>query len=170
MHGIRPRVKGICGFTLIELLVTVTILGILSAIAIPLYTGYQRGAARQEATANLQGLSICLEQYFAENGRYNPAADGALPITYNWQMNDAGAVTTPTSPAGLTSITTWLPCFQPQKSSGGTINKYNYSVTVGLANTYVATASGARKPVSSDIGANAFSIDNTGFKNGPWPH
>ena len=41
------------GFTMIELMVVVIIVAILSAIAVPLYTGYIKNSRKSEATARL---------------------------------------------------------------------------------------------------------------------
>lgn len=71
------------GFTLIELLITIAIIGILAAIAIPAYLGQQRKGANQEAYANLQSIRVLAEQYYAENGRYEPTAGSGAPI-YNF--------------------------------------------------------------------------------------
>lgn len=51
------------GFTLIELVVTLTILAIISAVAIPAYTQYTRRAARSDAMTVLNQLRLRQEQY-----------------------------------------------------------------------------------------------------------
>jgi prepilin-type N-terminal cleavage/methylation domain-containing protein len=58
------------GFTLIELIIVMSIIGILTAIAIPAYIGQHRKATRTEASANLEALRLLEEQFFAENGVY----------------------------------------------------------------------------------------------------
>ena len=58
------------GFYLIELMIVVTIIGILSAIAIPTYMGVQKKATRSEFRTNLQTLRLLEEKHFAEFGRY----------------------------------------------------------------------------------------------------
>ncbi len=133
------------GFTLIELLITLAILGIIAAIAIPAYTGYVRSGARQEATANLQALSLCLEQYYAENASYG------TPGTYTW-----------ISPAS--NQLSWLSSFNPQKAAGSA-NNYEYVLDVTGSDTYTATAIPERGPV---VGDGNLTIDNNGTKTGKW--
>ena len=69
------------GFSLIELMIVVTIIGILAAIAIPGYLGYQKKAARTEAFTNLENLRLLEEQFFAENGRYTISLGAAGDTT-----------------------------------------------------------------------------------------
>jgi len=138
------------GFTLIELIVAVAILGILSSIAVPIYRGHQRISMRAEATANLQGLRMCIEEFYAENNSYAPAAG-----PFNWSNNGA-----------VDEFAAWLPCFNPRNAAGGVDNKFDYTLTRPATNTYLATAAGrAGFMVAGDV----FTINQQGVKTGPWP-
>jgi prepilin-type N-terminal cleavage/methylation domain-containing protein len=54
------------GFTLIELLVVVVIIGILVAIAIPLYLNYKNGAENKSVQSDLRNAAPLVEQAFAD--------------------------------------------------------------------------------------------------------
>ena len=76
------RENGEGGFTLIELLVVVVIIGILIAIAIPLYLNYKKGAADKQAMSDLRGSVSLLEQCNNDNVGYPTAyASGAFTTT-----------------------------------------------------------------------------------------
>jgi type IV pilus assembly protein PilA len=62
------------GFTLIELLVVVVIIGILIAIAIPLYLNYQKGAHNKAAQSDLRAMVSTLEQCYTDNSNTYPSA------------------------------------------------------------------------------------------------
>jgi len=64
------------GFTLIELLVVVVILGILIAIAIPVYANYRKSANDKSAQSDLRNAIGVLELCQASNGAY-PASVAA---------------------------------------------------------------------------------------------
>jgi len=64
-----PRI-GSDGYTLIELMVAVAIVGVLSAIAIPVFSGYLQKSRAQEAIQFLGTIKLRQESYRSEFGEY----------------------------------------------------------------------------------------------------
>jgi type IV pilus assembly protein PilA len=64
--------KGDEGFTLIELLVVVVIIGVLVAIAVPVYLNYRKGAADKSAQSDVRGAVSAVEQFYTDNGNTYP--------------------------------------------------------------------------------------------------
>jgi len=59
------------GITLIELLIVIVIIGILAAIAVPMYTNYMQRARRADAKTALEQLRAAQEMFRAEKGSYS---------------------------------------------------------------------------------------------------
>jgi len=100
MHDIITRLrakKDDEGFTLIELLVVVVIIGVLVAIAVPVYLNYRQGAYDKSAQSDLRGAVSAVEQVYTSNGNVYPAAATAEAV---------GAVTSMDLKIGTVSVGT----------------------------------------------------------------
>ncbi len=69
------------GFTLIELLVVVTLIGLITMIALPRFTGARMRAHRSQAITDLRSLVTAQEAYWADAKIY--ADDIALLTEFN---------------------------------------------------------------------------------------
>ncbi len=58
------------GFTLVELMITVVIVGVLAAVAVPIYQANVKRAKGSEADAALGTVRTALRVYYAENSAY----------------------------------------------------------------------------------------------------
>jgi prepilin-type N-terminal cleavage/methylation domain-containing protein len=77
------RRAGRAGFTLVEMMLTIAIIGILSAIAIPMLISYQLCSKAAEGQMNIAAIQKAQEAYYAEYNVYvsamppNPTTVGA---------------------------------------------------------------------------------------------
>ncbi|MEZ8142579.1 pilin [Enterovibrio sp. FF113] len=81
------------GFSLIELMIVVTVIGVLSAIALPAYQKYALKSEAAAGLATLRSLQTNITTYVADTGSF-PATDKLSEIGAAADMNKLGALST----------------------------------------------------------------------------
>ena len=96
--GKRMQVGGEGGFTLIELLVVIIIIGILAAIAIPMYLSQRQKGWNANAQSDLRNAAVAQESYFTDHAAYTNNGAGELAAAgYNKSANITLSVISATS-------------------------------------------------------------------------
>jgi len=114
------------GFTLIELLVVIIIIGILAAIAIPVFLNQRQKGYDAQAKSDARNLATLEETYLTDNSNYvaatNLAAVQAAFADYKKSANvtDAKITFVDGTTGGTTTLTNSGFCVQTTSSSGHT--------------------------------------------------
>lgn len=94
--------KKINGFTLFELLISISIIGILTALAVVSYSGSQVRARNVRRVEDINSIQKAAEQYYAGNNYTYPANSAAFtggtdPVMVKWPTDPKGGSYTPYS-------------------------------------------------------------------------
>jgi len=128
---INKNMKAEGGFTLIELLVVIIIIGILAAIAIPMYLSQRQKGWQANVKSDLRNAAVAMESYYTDNastGYTNDITDIEGANTYGY--NRSADITMSDPVAGRTADLMTSYCIEAfHANNAGDI--WSYDSTVG---------------------------------------
>jgi len=128
------------GFTLIELLVVVVIIGVLVAIAVPVYLNYRKGAADKSAQSDVRGAVSAVEQFYTDNNNTYPntvsgandgTASGTAALTLTMGAGSSVQTITLSDKTQLGYVNNGASYLLCGNSSGGSGKWYVYDSSAG---------------------------------------
>jgi type IV pilus assembly protein PilA len=137
MNFLRQRlnVQDESAFTLIELLVVLIIIGVLLAIAIPSYLGFQKKAQQTAAMSDVRSAIPDAEAYYSDNNNYTGMSASGLQTAY-----DSGLVISNGTSTGIS------------KAEAATGNPQGYCISA-VSGGHWAHVSGPGGQVTNDTAA-----------------
>ncbi|MFH1538397.1 MAG: type II secretion system major pseudopilin GspG [bacterium] len=91
---VNARLLSAGGFTFIELMMVILIISILATVVYPRIVGRSKDAKIAAASADIETISLALDLYFMDNGKYPSTSQGldalnrkptTYPLPSNWK-------------------------------------------------------------------------------------
>jgi type IV pilus assembly protein PilE len=125
------------GFTLIELLIVISVIAILTAVALPNYNAYVIRGKIAEATSTLSDGRVKMEQYFQDNRTYasGPAPAPTTYFTYAAPNTGTPTLTYTITATGIGGMTGFSYTIDQNNAKTSTFSQTTGSSAIGWANS-----------------------------------
>jgi prepilin-type N-terminal cleavage/methylation domain-containing protein len=138
MHTLRQRLnaRDESGFTLIELLVVLIIIGVLLAIAIPSYLGFQKKAQQTAAASDVRQAIPDAVAYYSDNNSYTGLSTNGIAALQQYDSGMTAYSAGPPEVPGILTVKGGATHFCISAEDAG-----NYAHVVGPGGTVVSNES-----------------------------
>ncbi len=136
----KAREEGEGGFTLIELLVVIIIIGILAAIAIPVFLNQRKKGYEASEKSDLRSIANEMESYFTDFSTYPAAAGFTVATTSVTVGSTAVKLSKNNVPALVQSGTKGFCVSMSNSGVSASANWYYDSINGGLNSTGCSAA------------------------------